>query len=64
MHFYMSRNEFVYMLNPQRRLIMVSDALSTTPKTTFFATAEASRAFSIDPFTWKATTKLARKQTS
>jgi hypothetical protein len=63
MHFYMSRNEFEYMLNPQWP-DHVSDALSTTPKTTVFTTAEARRAFRIDLFAWEATTKLTRKRTS
>lgn len=56
MHFYMSRNEFRYMVSPQWRLIIVSDALGK-PKVNFFTAVEARRAFSIDPFAWEGTVK-------
>ena len=56
MHFYMSRNEFRYMLSPQWRLIMVTDALGIA-KTDIFTATEARSTFNIDPFAWEATVK-------
>lgn len=56
MHFYMSRNEFRYMVSPQWRLIMVSDALGK-PKVNVFTAVQARQAFSIDPFAWEGTVK-------
>jgi len=57
MHFYMSRNEFRYMVSPQWRLLMVSDALNK-PKVNFFTAKDAHKAFSIDSFAWEGTVKL------
>lgn len=56
MHFYMSRNEYLYMPSPKWRLLMVTDAL-TKPKVTLLNTADVRRAFIFDSFAWEATAK-------
>jgi hypothetical protein len=58
MHFYLTRNEYRYMLAPQWRLLIVTDALANA-QVALFTHKEVKKLFDLEAFAWEATAREA-----